>query len=57
MTKRTATIKRKTKETSISLELNLDGTGQWQVNTGVKMLDHFLAQVAQHGRFDLNAFG
>ena len=53
MTKRTAIIKRKTKETSISLELNLDGSGQWQVSTGIKMLDHFLAQVAQHGRFDL----
>jgi imidazoleglycerol-phosphate dehydratase len=53
MTKRTATVKRKTKETAISLELNLDGSGQWQVNTGIKMFDHFLAQVAQHGRFDL----
>ena len=53
MTKRTATVKRKTKETDISLELNLDGSGQWQVNTGIKMFDHFLAQVAQHGRFDL----
>ncbi len=53
MTKRTATVKRKTKETNISLVLNLDGTGQWQVSTGIKMLDHFLAQVAQHGRFDL----
>jgi imidazoleglycerol-phosphate dehydratase len=53
MAKRTATVKRTTKETNISLKLNLDGTGQWQVNTGVKMLDHFLAQVAQHGRFDL----
>jgi imidazoleglycerol-phosphate dehydratase len=53
MAKRTATVKRTTKETNVSLKLNLDGTGQWQVNTGVKMLDHFLAQVAQHGRFDL----
>ena len=53
MAKRTATLKRKTKETNINLELNIDGTGQWQVNTGIKMLDHFMAQVAQHGRFDL----
>ncbi len=53
MTKRTATVKRKTKETSISLELNLDGSGHWQVSTGIKMLDHFMAQVAQHGHFDL----
>jgi len=53
MANRVAKIKRKTKETNISLELNLDGTGQWQVKTGIKMFDHFLAQVAQHGRFDL----
>jgi len=50
---RQATIKRKTRETNISLELNIDGSGQWQINTGIKMFDHLLAQVAQHGRFDL----
>ena len=50
---RTATIKRKTRETNISLELNIDGSGQWEVNTGIKMFDHLLAQVAQHGRFGL----
>src|SRR3972149_3557687 len=50
---RIAVIKRKTRETDISLELNVDGTGQWEVDTGIKMLDHFLAQVAQHGRFVL----
>ncbi|MBI2836413.1 MAG: imidazoleglycerol-phosphate dehydratase HisB [Chloroflexi bacterium] len=54
MAKRTATIKRKTKETSISLELNLDGSGRWQIDTGIQMFDHLLAQVAQHGRFDLS---
>ena len=53
MAERQATIKRKTRETNISLELNIDGSGQWQINTGIKMLDHLLAQVAQHGRFDL----
>ncbi len=53
MSDRVANIKRETKETNIDLELNLDGTGKWQVNTGIKMFDHFLAQVAQHGRFDL----
>ena len=53
MSSRTASIKRETKETNISLELNIDGTGQWQISTGIKMLDHFLSQVAQHGRFDL----
>ena len=53
MGQRTATIKRKTKETNISLGLNLDGGGQWEIDTGIKMLDHLLAQVTQHGRFDL----
>ncbi len=51
---RAATIKRETKETKISLELNLDGSGKWQIDTGLKMFDHLLAQLAQHGRFDLN---
>ncbi|MFC1943344.1 imidazoleglycerol-phosphate dehydratase HisB [Chloroflexota bacterium] len=50
---RLANVKRKTKETDISLEFNIDGSGQWQINTGIKMFDHLLAQVAQHGRFDL----
>ncbi|MBI2328155.1 MAG: imidazoleglycerol-phosphate dehydratase HisB [Chloroflexi bacterium] len=53
MTNRQAVVKRKTKETNISLEFNIDGRGQWQIYTGIKMLDHLLAQVAQHGRFDL----
>lgn len=51
--KRTATIRRKTKETDIDLQLNLDGSGQWQIDTGIRMFDHLLAQVTQHGRFDL----
>ncbi len=50
---RIAEVRRKTKETDISLELNIDGTGQWEINTSIKMLDHILAQVAKHGRFDL----
>ncbi len=53
MANRRATVKRKTKETNISLELNIDGSGQWEIDTGIKMFDHLLAQVAQHGRFDL----
>ena len=53
MAKRQAVVKRKTKETNISLELNIDGSGKWEINTGIKMFDHFLAQVAQHGRFDM----
>ncbi len=53
MVNRVANIKRKTKETNINLELNVDGRGQWQINTGIKMFDHLMAQVAQHGRFDI----
>jgi len=53
MADRTATVRRKTKETDIVLELNLDGRGRCEVNTGVKMFDHMLSQVGQHGRFDL----
>ncbi|MFC2056130.1 imidazoleglycerol-phosphate dehydratase HisB [Chloroflexota bacterium] len=54
MSNRVATVKRKTKESNISLELDIDGSGQWEINTGIKMFDHLLAQVAQHGRFNLN---
>jgi imidazoleglycerol-phosphate dehydratase len=50
---RAATIKRESQETRVSLELKLDGSGQWQISTGIKMLDHLLSQMAQHGRFDL----
>jgi imidazoleglycerol-phosphate dehydratase len=50
---RTSTIKRNTQETSIGLELNLDGTGQWELCTGIRMFDHLLSQLACHGRFDL----
>jgi len=53
MTNRESIIKRETKETNISLGLNIDGTGQYEVNTGIPMLDHLLAQVAQHGLFDI----
>jgi len=53
MTNRESIVKRKTRETNISLGLNIDGTGQYEVNTGIPMLDHLLAQVAQHGLFDI----
>jgi imidazoleglycerol-phosphate dehydratase len=53
MAKRISTIKRQTKETSIVLKLGLDGTGNYQIDTGIKMLDHLLSQTAKHGRFDL----
>jgi len=50
---RTAEVNRKTGETDISLELNIDGTGQWDIDTGIYMFDHLLSQVIKHGRFDL----
>ncbi|MDD5083279.1 MAG: imidazoleglycerol-phosphate dehydratase HisB [Dehalococcoidales bacterium] len=53
MSNRVATIKRKTRETNISLELNLDGSGKCKIHTGIAMLDHFLEQVARHGVFDI----
>jgi len=51
--KRLSIVKRETKETNISLELNIDGSGKWEMNTGIKMFDHLLAQLAQHGVFDI----
>ena len=53
MTDRTATIERKTKETDVTLELNIDGSGKWEINTGIGMFDHLLAQLAKHGVFDI----
>jgi imidazoleglycerol-phosphate dehydratase len=53
MKARTATVKRESKETNIKLELRVDGTGKAQINTGIKMFDHLLSQLAQHGRFDI----
>ena len=50
---RTAHIERKTNETEISLDLNLDGTGHWEVDTGIGFFDHMLSHVAVHGLFDL----
>jgi imidazoleglycerol-phosphate dehydratase len=50
---RRATIARKTKETDIRLELNLDGRGRYQVETGIPFLNHMLELFARHGFFDL----
>jgi imidazoleglycerol-phosphate dehydratase len=54
MAKRIARVKRETKETNIVVKLGLDGTGNYNIDTGIKMLDHLLSQTAKHGRFDLN---
>lgn len=53
MEDRKSLIKRETKETSVNLELNLDGSGAWQMSTGIRMFDHLLSQFARHGVFDL----
>src|SRR5437773_11807722 len=53
MNPRTASKSRKTKETDIKVSLNLDGTGQCNVTTGIPFFDHMLAQIARHGHFDL----
>ncbi len=51
---RSSVVERETSETNISLQLVIDGTGKHDIDTGIKMLDHLLAQVARHGRFDLS---
>lgn len=51
---RKGTIARKTGETDISLDINLDGSGQHELNTGVPFLDHMLTLFAVHGFFDLS---
>lgn len=50
---RTANVERKTKETDISLVLNLDGAGESVVSTGIGFLDHMLTALSKHGRIDL----
>ncbi len=51
---RTARVERNTNETQISIEINLDGTGQAKFETGVPFLDHMLDQIARHGLMDLD---
>ncbi len=51
---RTASVERDTKESKVSIRLDLDGTGTAQVDTGVPFFDHMLAQLGKHGGFDLS---
>jgi imidazoleglycerol phosphate dehydratase HisB len=51
---RTAQISRSTKETSIEVSINLDGSGIAEISTGIPFYDHMLEQLARHGGFDLS---
>ena len=51
---RTSTVKRVTKETSITATLVIEGKGRYDINTGIRFLDHMLELVAKHGGFDLS---
>ena len=53
MAKRRAKVSRETKETKVTVELNLDGSGEAKVETGIGMLDHLISQVAKHGAIDI----
>ncbi len=59
MSSRTANVERNTLETQITAQLNIDGTGQGKIETGIPFLNHMLDQVVRHGQFDitLNAQG
>ncbi len=54
MESRIATINRKTKETDITLTINLDGTGASNIHTGIGFFDHMMTGFAKHGLFDLD---
>lgn len=53
MAQRTVKIERKTSETDIVVEMNLDGTGTYDINTGVGFFDHMLTHVSKHGKIDM----
>ena len=51
--RRTSVVKRETAETNIAVELDVDGSGRYEINTRIDMLDHLLSQLARHGVFDI----
>ena len=54
LNERAVKLERNTKETTISIDLNLDGSGKSQIDTGIAFFDHMLDQIARHGGVDLN---
>ena len=54
MAPRKASIKRNTKETSVSVSVNLDGSGKTAIKTGINFLDHLIVSFGKHGMMDLN---
>ncbi len=54
MAERRAKLSRETGETQITVELNIDGTGRYEVDTGNGMFDHLLAQLSRHGLIDIS---
>ena len=50
---RSSFIKRSTKETNIYINLDIDGSGKYNINTGIKFFDHMLEQFSKHGSFDI----
>lgn len=54
MNERISEVKRKTSETDITVKINLDGSGKYDINTGIGFLNHMLEAFARHGSFDLN---
>ena len=53
MGKRTAEVHRQTKETDVTVRLNLDGVGEYEIDTGVGFLDHMLTHLSKHSKIDL----
>ncbi|MFA5553048.1 MAG: imidazoleglycerol-phosphate dehydratase HisB [Phycisphaerae bacterium] len=53
MSDRTAKIERKTNETDVSLGINLDGAGRYEIDTGIGFLDHMLTHLSKHSKIDL----
>ncbi|ADJ25963.1 Imidazoleglycerol-phosphate dehydratase [Dehalogenimonas lykanthroporepellens BL-DC-9] len=54
MNERRASVKRDTRETTISVDIFLDGTGKADMRTGIRLFDHMLSQIARHGIFDMS---